>query len=482
MKEGMSDLDETDWTGEGEEGNLPPHLNAREGGSLPAFLADTFVSSNYVADDLIFTRHGSHDGVSGVDMARFSGDTLRIFPKQGSDKGPDPAHHQLREIRLLGMKELPHEELSLRSGPYLEGLPKGLGSSFHYGLNFPVRYRCIATAIEEQTSCTVLRLTHDERAEIQGTVLSVPYARFHQLVSEIDANYNRASAILGRIRAVSARNLIAEAQGQATQEPTRGRNPAIQKMTDAIRGQAQLDDTELVDLIDLLVGQADKTARRQPAAIGRLRNDLNLVTLEVLVEEYRAALDDKAKAANESFWQRFFTDNPFALQQLFGAPVAHVSTSQLQVLSPKSDGKGARITDFLLANALTGEGLVVEIKTPAARLMEEKPYRGAGSSAVLRPHNELAGAVAQLQSQKDSLRDKLRERLAYDDPLAALKHASPRGALIVGTVGNLEGSTLDSFRRYRDGLHDVALLGFDEVADRLQVLLNLLKASEKDLG
>ncbi len=101
-------------------------------------------------------------------MARFTGDTLRIFPKQGSDLGHEPAHSQLREIRIVGVDTPPEKEFSFRSGPYLEGLPDGLGSSFHYGLNFPVRFRCLATAIEEKSSCTVLRLTDDDTIEIHA--------------------------------------------------------------------------------------------------------------------------------------------------------------------------------------------------------------------------------------------------------------------------------------------------------------------------
>lgn len=428
-------------------------------------------------DGVVYLRHGRHDG-QGVELARLSGTILSLFPHVGSDIGAGPAYDQLREVQLTGWEGIPELEVGPLSGPMLVGPPHGLGRAFQYGLSFPRRFRRIVKAIEEATPCEVLRLAGEEPPRIDGETLTLSYTRFAALVSEIDTAYNRANLVAGRLAQTAADNLVAEAQGRPTRDVNRGRLPAVQKLTDAMQGDLRLDEAEVEELSAAMVREAKTTARRQPAVTNQLRNTFNLVSLEVLLADFRADLGDAKKARDESHWQAFFETNPFALQQLFGVPVVAILPHHLEVRSARSDRAGARVTDFFLRNALTREGLIVEIKTPAAELLESRPYRGTGSSAVHRPHPALTGAVAQLQSQKESLRDKLTQKLPYDDPLLDVSHAAPRGALIVGTVGDLMGAELESFRRYRDGLHDVLLLGFDEVAGRLQVLIELLAATQ----
>lgn len=412
----------------------------------------------------------------GVELARYTNGNLRIFPAKGSDFDSSEAHGQILEIRLEG-----HEKPFLYEHPehgfLLDGLPDGLGSVFRYGMNLPRKYKCITNAIELGTECTVLSLTHDEKTSVEGKQFRLPYEKFNEFVQEIDRLHNRGHSVVYRIKNVTARNLVSSATSDPHIEPGRGRLPIIQKMTDAILGNNTLEDSEVEDVINLLTDQVASVARRRTESVGQLREDLNLVTLEVLIERFSKSLNDKKRSRDESFWQSFFTDNQFALQQLFGFPVVKVSDKQLQVKPPRSDGSGAREVDFLLLNTLTKEGLIVEIKTPSATLMKDRSYRGTGSSDVFPPHQDLVKAVAQLQSQMESLQEQVTKKLADDDPLSRVHHASPRGALIVGQVSTLDAVSLESFRRYRDGLHNVTVLGFDEVAERLRALQQMLSNS-----
>lgn len=435
-----------------------------------------FVTTEVYGDEVVFIRHGRKDG-QGLEMARYSNGWLRVFPKEGSDAGSEPAYEQLDEI-CVEVTTVPVLSESDSGDIRLGGLPDGCGTYFQYGLTFPRRYRCIVTAIESHSSCRILQIVQTGQLAIVGNTIRVPLDKFKAVLAEIDTHHSRASAIVARLKAATVSNLLAEAKGEEPSEAIRGRVEIIQKMTGSILGDEQLDEAEMNSLLRLMQSQVTSAARIRPEAIGRLRNDLELVGLQVLIEKFSQALACAKSARDEYFWQGFIESNPFVLQQLFGAPVVHVDDGQLQVEPARSDRKGARITDFLLANALTGEGLIVEIKTPSAKLMETKPYRGSGSSAVLRPHRDLTGAVAQLQSQMDSLHDRLAQKLKPDDPLVRLTLPASRGALIVGRVATLHGADLESFRRYRDGLHAVTLLGFDEVLERLQSLLTLLKASE----
>lgn len=450
-------------------GNRATQENDARTSILNVIAADVTIKNN--GSETEYWRQKSSKSPSAM-MAKQAKSRLCIYPRNGIDTNSRPAYSILSEIQLEHFPNITIE-VSDRHGEYISNLPKGLGSIFRYGLTFPKRYRPLVASIEK-IGCTTLRLTQDGRLEIKGDTLVCSYERFSQSIEEIDRLYNRSSTILSRIKSAIADNLTNEATGKELVDPIRGRNPAIQKLTDAYVGNSDLDEHEEGDLIDLLVERRTALARQPTTKLGRLRNDLNLVTLETLIDRFRDALDDPNHSKQESFWETFFTENPFALQQLFGAPVIHIG-NQLQVQSPRSDGGGARITDFILSNSITKEGLIVEIKTPSVSLLHEaKPYRGTGSSAIFRPSDQLSGAVAQLQSQKEALRTRLEGKIEEDDPLHSLNSASPRGALIAGRVNALSGASLKSFRRFRDGLHDVTILGFDEVVDRLEELLKLL--------
>lgn len=414
-----------------------------------------------------------HPNSHGTLLVSQKGERLCIFPKKGIDVGDYQAYKFLQEIRLEQFDQI-IVEISELHGEYIKNLPKGLGAIFKYGLTFPKRYRPIAELLDE-IGCTTLQLTHSGPTQYSQSVLSCSYDRFQQLVAEIDLLHERSSTIRSRIKRAIVASFTNEAQGSLPVDPTRGRNPAIQSITDAFSGKMTLNTDEEGELLDLLSANRSTLSRQPSKKIGKLRSDLDLVALETLIDNFQNSLKDKHLSKQESHWENFLKDNPFALQQLFGAPVIRIE-NQLQVLSPRSDGKGSRKTDFILANSLLNEALIVEIKTPQTPLLyTSSPYRGIGSSAVYRPSSELSGAVVQLQSQKESLRVKLGEKLPEDDPLYSLKHASPRGALIAGTVEGLDGAELNSYRWYRDGLHDVTILGFDEVLGRLRELLELIQ-------
>lgn len=448
------------------------------------------VGSGHVVE---VTRHGQLDGPDGILLASFDRSTgvLSMFPHEGVDQGGEAAYSQLGEIRIDAVACGWHPDtfirenlLPQRSGVFhfIDDLPEGVGSGLEFGLQFPRSYRRIADAIESNTRCTTLLIGAAE-CRCDGDVFMVPISRFKDLVETIKLTQERGSRVAGRLNDVAARNLVNEAVGVAAAEPARNRLPELQKMTDAVRGTVELDDHEAADLLTLLERDAANVSRRQPHLAMKVREDLELVALKELIDRFTAALDDPSTSAREPPWQDFFNNNRFALQQLFGAPVVWVDEGgdgHAQVKPPRGDGTGARVVDFLLMNTITAEGIVVEIKTPLMSLMLHHAYRGKGSSGVYGPSKDLVEATAQIQSQMQSLGERLQARLDPDDPLRKVECTARRGALIAGRVDQLTPEQRQGFVRYREGLGTVDILGFDEVRGRLITLRDLLTAPERN--
>lgn len=247
----------------------------------------------------------------------------------------------------------------------------------------------------------------------------------------------------------------------------------IRAMTEEVANGYVVDAADRANLVDQVVLQAPKVAHESPEQFGKLREDIELVSLEVLIERYEQGLSGRA-GRDEGHWQSFFTTNPFALQQVFSAPIL-VSRGQVHVKGTDALGQGSRITDFLCVNAVTRSAIAVEIKTPATELIMNRSYRGSGTAEVYPPHRNLSGAVSQVQAQMESVS---RDLIETPD-LGSIDRWHVRGAVIIGKISELSDEQRTSFLRYREGLTAVTVLGYDEVLERLKYLRALLMGSPK---
>lgn len=153
-------------------------------------------------------------------------------------------------------------------------------------------------------------------------------------------------------------------------------------MTRAVSEGVPLNAAERSALVDRMTYESRQIATESPEAFGRLRDDIELASLEVLIEQFERGLRGRA-AKDEDWWQSYFEANVFALQQLFAAPVA-LYGAQLHLRMPNMFGAGSRIADFVLVNTLTRAAVVVEIRTPSTSLLGPR-YRGAGGAEVFPP-------------------------------------------------------------------------------------------------
>lgn len=175
---------------------------------------------------------------------------------------------------------------------------------------------------------------------------------------------------------------------------------------------------------------------------------------------------------SEEFWQKALTQRSFVLSQVFSAPVL-LLCGKSYVGGKDAFNKGGKETDFLLRSALTGHLLLVEIKTPTTQLLEKTPYR----NGVYAPSTELAGAVAQISVQRDTLVKEFNAlRVKTEDSTGEkLRLAEPRCLVVAGSTDQLaEADQKSAFELFRAGQRQVDVIAFDELFGKVQCLIDLL--------
>jgi hypothetical protein len=219
-------------------------------------------------------------------------------------------------------------------------------------------------------------------------------------------------------------------------------------------------------MVTAVRSSAPAIATETPDVLYGLQRDIELVSLDVLIERFREMIEKKLP---ESAWQKLFASNPFILSMLFGYPIVEV-LGQAHVGGRALTGRGGKIADFLVKNEGTNNVALVEIKTPHTQLLG-KEFRGG----VYPASGDLVGSVAQVLDQ----------RYQFQKNIAQIKDASEIADIVSYSVdcvvvagktpqSNAEQKCLELFRR---SMKDVQIYAFDELLQKLVQLRDFL-ASE----
>ena len=172
-------------------------------------------------------------------------------------------------------------------------------------------------------------------------------------------------------------------------------------------------------------------------------------------------------SSDEDEWQQLLKNHSWVISQIYAQPVVLIK-DQAYVGGKSIRNTGGSVIDYLYANDMTGNVLMVEIKTPAAALL--RSYRGN----VMAPAPDLSGGVQQLLQARHSFEEEYRqlvERSGED-----LNVVSPRCLLIVGTLISLSDDTARrSFELFRNNNRQVEVITFDELIGKAEQLVRLLE-------
>ncbi|SEP91367.1 Shedu immune nuclease family protein [Lentzea albida] len=228
---------------------------------------------------------------------------------------------------------------------------------------------------------------------------------------------------------------------------------------------------------DAIMGVLDWLKNRDVGAVatalganeGTLVSHLAVATGVARLRAFVQEAEENLANPEESFWQDLLVRNSWALGQLYSYPVV-ILQDQAYLGGKAVDSRGGNVADFLYKNDLTDNALIVEIKTPTARLTGDRTYRNNAYACT----KELAGAVQQVLQDLSTLRASY--GALHQDREPEFRIFSPRLLLVIGNLAH-EGD-IDrkrSFELFRNGLHEVDIVTFDELVAKAKLLLALFE-------
>lgn len=351
---------------------------------------------------------------------------------------------------------------------FLDTLPPGFVKDPQYGLGLLKDNNRLVRLIEDHSQCSELRIESGSSMRIDGHVFRMGQDAWEELWSEIVRINNRANVAASRVKDSFVNNELADVLGLDRTNPKLGRLAMSKLLARAANDEEALADEDQLELLSAMQSQARAAADVAPDTVVALQRDLELVNLDRLIERFETDLEKKH---GEEHWQQFFDSNAFALQQVFGAPVVSV-VSKASVGGTTLDGSGNKIADYLVKNPLTANVALVEIKTPATKIVKSSAYR----DGVFGITAELSQAVTQVLDQAHQL--KLHFANVKNDSRQYDLEAYSIGCFVI--AGRLpptdQPDKIKSFELFRGNSRAVSIVTFDEVLASLKLLRNLLTA------
>jgi hypothetical protein len=209
-------------------------------------------------------------------------------------------------------------------------------------------------------------------------------------------------------------------------------------------------------LADHLAGVDSESLINFDAAIGVAR-------LRRFLTEARGNLSND----DEDYWQGLLRREPWVISQIYASPMIIVR-EQAYVGGKSIDNRGGSIVDYMFANALTENSLIVEIKTPPTPLLRERVYR----NGIYAPSTELAGATQQVLHARQTLQEQYLSLASGQS--VGFNIFGTRALLIIGTVPAGEPDGVRSFEIYRNAQRGIEIVTFDELITKGQHLLETL--------
>ena len=378
------------------------------------------------------------------------------------DKFLQPKYERIESIILEGFDfGIPVTVDEVREA--LEELPSGFVKDFAYGLGLVKDYRFIIDRVQQIPQIKHLVISKTNETGSSGECYTLRFKDYDALRRGINRIATRQQSEAAKDKWILAHNsLLTSLDPKAFPERARPyKKDTIVKListdSSATLRLSTADQNAAVRLVDQ---NRKELAQKAPENLLRLRDDIQLVTLEVLISKFEKML---TMSLPETRWQALFNDNPFILTLAFGYPVIKIQ-DQAHVGGQTLCGRGDTIADFLVKNGISNNAALFEIKTPGTPLLNKTPYRGQ----LYTPSSDLSGAINQMldqsrEFQKDIARIKETSRI-YD-----LEAYAVHGVLIIGTTP--EGADRQkSFELFRGNSKDITVIAFDELLAKLKLL------------
>lgn len=406
---------------------------------------------------------------------------ISVIPVNTLARSPNflkPKYKQIREIVIEETDlwnvhydgELPKTRDDILA--ILHDFPSAFTKDPDYGLGLAKDYRYIIEVVEKITDAETLvistKRTSGYDPDTKTFVLS--HREFDEARKAIDRINNRARDAASDVKSVVIHNALAPIVAKQEKRIRVRRNPMTKRFQEVLQSEGGLDEEDHSALVDMVTKDAHRIARSQPEKLAMLRDEVQLATLDSLIDKFEKMLGE---SLTEDEWQKFFSDNPFILSFVFGYPVIQVE-GHASVGGKKISGGGEKIADFLYKHDLTGNTALFEIKKPQTPVLDTgKTYRGG----VYGPNKELSGAISQVLDQRYQF------QLHFASKVVASKRTDLSSyavacCVIIGLVPE-DDDQKKSLELIRANSRDVQIVTFDELLGKLKQLRDFLSSAEE---
>jgi hypothetical protein len=347
-------------------------------------------------------------------------------------------------------------------------LPEAFTEDYNYGLGFKTTYKPIVSMLEDfDVEVLYITIQGSSHISLDKKTASISRSDMAVLVRNIDSITRKAQSISLSLKKDTTSELFFHLVNKSIPRQD-------QKMVGAELGKRLGKSTrlypggatkkEMKEAMFVIRNNTKEIINEHPEDLVKLKNDIELVTLEELIAKFRTMLKNHLK---EDHWQKLFDHNPFILNMAFGVPVIKVQ-EQATLGGIKLSGSGAKIADYLVKNSISNNAAIIEIKTPATKLIDSRQYRGG----IFPPSKELAGAVNQVLDQISHFQKNI-DALKIASKEYELQSHSVQGILIAGT-SLMNDKEQKSFDLFRYNSKSVQIITFDELLKKLSDLYSFL--------
>lgn len=354
----------------------------------------------------------------------------------------------------------------------VHGLPSGFEPNpmDGFGLYYPLRF--IFKVFEQTLGVEDITMCDDEHMSFKDGVVRFPIFKYHFVRTAINRAHRAALDFANDekksyLRSEILSELMPGYQIQGSFQ--RSAYDLDRSLKAALSGTTRLrrSNENAIAAVRTIRSAARSVVKESPAEILELNREIELVTLESLIQLLAEKLD---RSLAESYWQKLLMRNPFILKLAFGLPVA-IFGEQVSVGGADFKGKGGKIADFLVDSGLLGNLAVIEIKRPSTNLLQANPYR----EGIFAPSREIVGSVNQVLDQRFQLQQSINDKKIHSKTYDVFAFAV-QCIIIAGRVPNDEDRR-KSFELFRSNLRDVLVITFDELLHKLKALYEFLQAN-----
>lgn len=198
---------------------------------------------------------------------------------------------------------------------------------------------------------------------------------------------------------------------------------------------------------------AEKAATVDIETAYKNSRNVQLIYLDRLIAEFEKEIPE---GHNENWWQSYFAERILFFQD-----------SYIRLIQKLNINIGmTKYPDFIVISS-DGYLDLVELKTPDADLLKEDKSRSNWfwSTEVAKSISQVENYIDKITKHSDAIRNAIRDDEGFDFQIV-----KPRGIVIVGRSLDLatNRTKADNFRLLNNGLKNVEIVPYDELAQRLR--------------